>query len=144
VISGMLPMGARVMGPAGDGKLWLDACILGTHIPQQFWPHEITELTGPECARLGLCPDCLGYGTVQESGNLLGVGVDQVPEPCGTCEGNGRPFTRAHVRRSSGAIEVWQEILPHDYAPPVEGAAECCMACGSDEDNENHHTLAAT
>ena len=138
VIGAGLPMGGRVMGPPDDGKLWIDVCMVGTHLPQQYREEDAYALTPDKCGPLGLCPGCLGFGTIIEGQSMVGVTADVNPAPCVTCHGSGRPYLMAHVRRQSDAVEIWQEIKPHTCLPPVTGCFEVCPACGNDEEDEKH------
>jgi hypothetical protein len=106
-----LPYGAREMDgsapwPAPDGKAWLDVCILGDHFPRVFARGDIRGLSADGCARLGLCPDCLGFGDVSAA-------PAAGREACPNCGGGGRPAMRDAVRRNGAAT------LPHAYVPPL-------------------------
>jgi hypothetical protein len=84
-----LPCGARELGGAGDGRVWLDVCILGQHLPQMYRPGDLNELTAGGCARLGLCPDCLGFGDLHPApaADMLEAarGIDELRQPCPGC-----------------------------------------------------------
>ena len=145
-----LPCGARKLGDAGDGRVWLDVCILGQHLPQMYRPGEARDLTAEGCARLGLCPDCLGFGDL-DPGLAAGMleaarGVDQVKLPCPGCGGSGRPAVRVTIQRDgSGGVTGGIRPLPHEYVAPAGdfdpelaalfgAAADMCLACGMPKD----------
>lgn len=137
-----LPCGARkladaAMGAAPAGRTWLDVCILGQHLPQMYAADEITELHPDGCARLGLCPDCQGWGDTAPASTVLGLarGIDEVAKPCPNCGGSGRPALRVSVNRSSVSTTGEVRPLPHEYVPPLEDAESwlpegTCLACG--------------
>jgi hypothetical protein len=144
-----LPCGARKLGDAGDGRVWLDVCILGQHLPQMYRLDDMNDLTAEGCARLGLCPDCLGFGDL-DPGLAAGMleaarGIDEVKRPCPGCGGTGRPALRITLDRSDGGIQGKIRPLPHEYVPPLEGGDPMlaaafgvpegtCLACGMPED----------
>jgi hypothetical protein len=149
-----IPCGARklppeVMGVAPAGRVWLDMCMLGQHLPQMHRREEVRELTAQECPRLGLCPECLGFG---QSGPVilagiesLARGIDEVQRPCPNCGGSGRPALRVAVERSADSIQGSIRPLPHQYVPPLDGtdpellalfavSQDMCLACGMPPD----------
>ena len=144
-----MPYGARRLGDAGDGRVWLDVCILGQHLPQMYRPGELNDLAPEGCARLGLCPDCLGFGDL-DPGVAEGMleaarGIDEVRQPCPGCGGTGRPALRITLDRSNGGIQGSIRPLPHEYEPPLEGRdpvlaaafevpQDMCLACGMPQD----------
>lgn len=114
--------GARVIdsGP----PLWIDLCMLGQHLPQMYRREEIQPIDIDVCEQVGLCPGCLGYGT---QGDVpLAAGVDEVPEPCGICQGTGRAVMRVNVTRDVNSVEARVGVLPH-IAKWRNGN---CLACG--------------
>ena len=149
-----MPCGARklgdsVLGPAQSGRVWLDVCILGQHLPQMYREGELCDLTAEGCARLGLCPGCLGFGdaspAVVTDPLLAARGIDEVKRPCPGCGGSGRPAVRVTVQRDSGGVQGSIRSLPHQYVPPLDGsdpeymalfevAADMCLACGMPPD----------
>ena len=149
-----LPCGARrlgdeVLGPATAGRTWLDVCIIGQHLPQMYADGELRELEPDGCARLGLCPDCLGFGDLGPSGAAHALqaarGVDQVAQPCPNCGGTGRPALRITIDRSSGGVTGTMRPLPHSYVPPLgdadremlalfQASEDMCLACGMPPD----------
>jgi hypothetical protein len=149
-----LPCGARKLGDAGDGRVWLDVCIIGQHLPQMYRPGDMDDLTAEGCARLGLCPDCLGFGDL-DPGLAAGMleaarGVDQVKSPCPGCGGTGRPALRITIRRDGSGVQGSIRPLPHEYAPPLAGAdplllaafeapGDMCLACGMPQDGTGPH-----
>jgi hypothetical protein len=145
-----LPCGARKLGDAGDGRVWLDVCIVGQHLPQMYRPGELHELAAEECARLGLCPDCLGFGDL-DPGLAPGMleaarGVDQLKQPCPGCGGSGRPALRITIQRDGSGVQGEIRPLPHQYVPSPLASAEplllaafgvtgdMCLACGMPQD----------
>lgn len=146
-----LPCGARclgdeVLGSAPAGKAWLDVCILGQHLPQMYPNGEIRVLDAAGCGRLGLCPDCLGFGDAgpqpaQVTALHAARGIDQVERLCQGCGGSGRPAVRVTVSRDFSGITGTLRPLPHAYVPPLEDAGPefaaasgvpegMCLACG--------------
>jgi hypothetical protein len=149
-----IPCGARklgddALGAAQPGRTWLDVCIIGQHLPQMYRDTEIRALKLEDCAALGLCPDCLGFGDaspVAATDALLACrGVDEVKKPCPGCGGSGRPALRVSIRRAGPDITGSIRLLPHGYVPPGDGfdaelgalfgaSADMCMACGMPQD----------
>jgi hypothetical protein len=149
-----LPCGARklgdsVLGPAREGRAWLDVCLLGQHLPQMYRDAEMHALDADGCARLGLCPDCLGFGdtarAVVTDALLAARGIDEVKHPCPGCGGTGRPALRITVTRGQGGVQGDIRPLPHAYVPPVETMDPdlaalfqvpegMCLACGMPPD----------
>ena len=147
-----LPCGARptaAMGAAPARKMWLDVCILGQHLPQMYRKEETRRLDAAGCARLGLCPDCLGFGDLGPAARdplAVARGIDGVARPCARCGGSGRPALRVTVNRDGSGGVVTLDPLPHVYAPPLDRAARAgltvtldlpegsCLACGMPPD----------
>lgn len=144
-----VPCGARVLADAGNGRHWLDVCILGQHLPQMYPPDGYQPLAAGDCARLGLCPDCLGFGDLDQepAADMIAAarGVDQLGKPCPGCGGSGRPAIRCTVTRTAGDVTGEVRPLPHAYVPPLPGpldpaaeammaltgfGADGCLACG--------------
>lgn len=147
-----LPCGARklgdsVLGPAARGTVWLDVCILGQHLPQMYREKELRDLDAKGCARLGLCPDCLGFGdtstvTLGAGEALLAArGIDELKRPCPGCGGTGRPALRITVTRDGSGVQGDIRPLPHAYVPPLDGTdpelvalfggtGDMCLGCG--------------
>jgi hypothetical protein len=150
VLSGpALPCGARPLGESGPGRVWVDVCILGQHLPQSYQGTEIHPLDADRCARLGLCPDCLGFGDlnpVPAAGMLAAArGIDEVDRPCPNCGGTGRPALRITLTRDTAGVAGSIRPLPHSYVPPLGGADPVmlaafqipegfCLACGMPSD----------
>jgi hypothetical protein len=155
VLSGPgLPCGARALGdsalgPATPGRLWLDVCVLGQHLPQMYRKDEPRDLDAGGCARLGLCPDCLGFGDMSSAvvteALLAARGIDEVQRPCPGCGGTGRPALRITVQRGVSGVTGSIRPLPHAYVPPLDGTdpvllaafevpADMCLACGMPQD----------
>jgi hypothetical protein len=149
-----LPCGARklgddVLGPASRGRTWLDVCIIGQHLPQMYRDSEMRDLRPVDCARLGLCPDCLGFGDTSPAAitdaRLAARGVDQVEHRCPGCGGTGRPALRVTIQRDGGGVQGSIRPLPHEYAPTTampgplllaafEAPQDMCLACGMPQD----------
>jgi hypothetical protein len=144
-------MGDGVLGPAPPGRTWLDVCILGQHLPQMYQDGELNDLTAEDCSRLGLCPDCLGFGDTNPvklgAGEALMAarGIDEMKRPCPNCGGSGRPALRVTVRRDASGVQGGIRPLPHAYVPPLDGAdpeftalfgaaEDMCLACGMPPD----------
>jgi len=151
VLSGGIPSGARTIAP-GDGKatMWLKVCVLGQHLPQMYREDEIHRITPESAPHLGLCPDCLGWGTQQENiplpwpgGGMSAAayphGIDERPEPCPVCEGSGRPALRSIVTRDGGQVNGRLEFRPHEYVPPRRDTMQVCLACGSEQRESHWH-----
>jgi hypothetical protein len=149
-----LPCGARkldprVMGDAPRGRTWVDVCIIGQHLPQMYRDTEISTLDAGGCERLGLCPDCLGFGDTAPGVRAAfdaARAIDQIARPCANCGGSGRPAIRVSVTRTAGATTGSIRPLPHAYIPPLDpdpelaaafGAApDMCLACGMPPDGK--------
>jgi hypothetical protein len=146
-----MPYGGRLLGEAPDRPThsWIELCIAGAHLPQIYANDEITLLSTTACERLGLCPECLGFGdlapTDLDSPDMAAFarGIDELTTPCPTCEGSGRSCIRATIDRSDAMMSGTIECIPHAYLPPPAnrgmytgmasafGATEeLCMACG--------------
>ena len=149
-----LPCGARRLGDGPGGRVWLDVCIIGQHLPQMYRPGDLRDLTAEGCARLGLCPDCLGFGDLDPrlAADMLEAarGVDQVKSPCPGCGGSGRPALRITIRRDGSGVRGSIRPLPHEYAPPLgspdplllaafEAPGDMCLACGMPQDGTGPH-----
>lgn len=149
---GAIELGDAPLGPAAQGRVWLDVCILGQHLPQMYAKDEARELTADGCARLGLCPDCLGFGDMNRTPATdpltAARGVDEVKRPCPNCGGSGRPAVRVAVRRDlTGGVTGTIRPVPHAYVPPLgdedpEWLAAfgvppgLCLACSMPEDGK--------
>lgn len=133
------PEVAQVLGDPPPGRVWLDLCTMGQHLPQMYLAEEVIPLDRATAERHGMCGDCLGYGTTGEV--ALAMGSDELPQPCGTCAGSGRPAVEVEISRSPGSTVGKMRFKPH---PPVliDGRDDC-MACGlvpgqGPEGMENH------
>lgn len=134
-----IPCAAKRTGQEADGLTVLDVCILGQHLPQMYHEDEIRTVDTPEQASgLGMCPQCLGYGTTSELEELWPYSVDEIPNPCEACGGTGRPCLRVSIKRSHGTIDAVQNILTHAYIQPgdIPGIIEGCLGCG---EGPRHH-----
>lgn len=145
-----IPCGARLLSgpglePYADGRVWLDVCIIGQHLPQVYRPDEIHQLTAEKCPQLGLCPDCFGFGDVSNvTVNSLfdaSRGIDQIRRACINCAGSGRPAIRITVKRTPTETTATIRPIPHEYVPPLDGTLtelsalsgmtpETCLSCG--------------
>ena len=156
-----LPSGARllgdmVLGPAGDGRQWLDVCLLGQHLPQMYAGGQVHDLHPDGCAQLGLCPDCLGFGDLTPPAEAQAMldrhgpayaarHLDEVTRPCPNCGGTGRPAIRITIARDTSGMTGSIRPLPHAYVPPLDGTdpellaafevpPDMCLACGMPAD----------
>lgn len=149
-----LPCGARELGDSAlgavpAGRLWLDVCVLGQHVPQVYRKDEVNGLDAAGCARLGLCPDCLGFGDTGPAAVadalMAARGLDWVQERCPGCGGTGRPAVRVTIERYSSGVTGSIRPLPHEYVPPLDNAGrdlmaafevppDTCLACGMPRD----------
>lgn len=141
----MVPCGARVATidykrAEPQPKYWLDVCILGQHLPQLYSQDEMHPLTFENAADVGLCPDCLGFGTREMFPVLYPRQVDELLSPCETCEGSGRPYFRVRVYHDGPSVRGEIQILPHAYLDPKHPDHTLCMACGEPERNKMHVT----
>lgn len=162
-----IPCGARkteVMGPAVRGRVWLDVCIMGQHLPQMYRLGEASELTAGQCPQLGLCTTCYGFGDLGQPAAeafTLARGIDEVGNPCPACAGSGRPALRVTVTRDGSGVQGEIRALPHAYVPPegfnaeleamfggtpaaevramFEVTADMCLACGMPRDGKGPH-----
>lgn len=129
-----MPCGAREissrMPDPGRGRAWLDICLLGQHLPQMYRLAEIHDLDAEDCHDLGLCAVCMGYGTTAAQVPLAAP-VDQIPQPCTTCGGSGRPGVRVTVQRDANSAVAQIHPQPHDYVPWQAMGDGYCVACGT-------------
>lgn len=141
----------RVLGP---GKLYpdddqdrivIDQCTLGQHLPQYYQRADLHVLQASDCAQLGLCQPCLGYGTVGELvaglNDYYPYAVDEVPDPCGTCGGSGREYVHVTIDRHAGQTIGRMTLAPHDPVywapglnPDVALPTDVCVICGITDD----------
>jgi hypothetical protein len=160
VISGPgIPCGARLapeaaefLGPERKGTRWVDMCSMGQHLPQMYQAAEIHPLTRENCARLGLCEDCLGWGDtgpVPQGIGGLARSLDEVRTACPNCGGSGRPALRVVIRRTAATTAASISLLPHEYVPPLPGdddelraafgeSLDMCLACGASRGDGPH------
>lgn len=140
-----LPAGARVTRIADRERLWLDVCLLGHHLPQLHRPAQIGGLPQAACAALGLCPDCLGFGTLAALDGFYPYGVDEVPGRCATCHGTGRPCLRVSTHRTPSGTEGSVRVLPHNpvIRSDIKGVTgDLCLACGNEAGSAAHRAAA--
>jgi hypothetical protein len=147
-LQGGFPVGARVlagdmpeqMSPARAGAVWVGVCSVGgQHLPQMYRPAELTRLDAVACKTLGLCPACLGYGTLHPlTPDWYPFGVDELPHPCRVCEGSGRIGLRSAVTRSAGQITGHLAFVPHEFVKPLPATFGVCLGCGNPPDHESH------
>lgn len=142
-----LPYGARLIGEAGDGRWWLDVCVMGQFLPQMYRPAGFWRLPAGKCEGLGLCWNCLGYGTTAGKSRLWNIGRGcydaENPDACPSCGGSGRPCIRATYERSAGSTVGNVTLLPHTpvIRPRLRlrGVARgLCLACGEKPGGKVH------
>ena len=125
---GVLPLGARVLGEGDDGTVWIDMVTLGQHLPQRYRVSEVEPLDADRAAELGLCPACLGYGTLDSVTEVdPATFSNEIEHPCIVCGGSGRPAIRVEVTSSPGTTEGRMTVLPHQLVPGNETIP--CLAC---------------
>ena len=126
---GALPIGARVLRDDGDDTLWLDVVTMGQHLPQLYARKDVEPLDAQRAPELGLCPACLGYGTLTSALEVpLATTSDEIDNLCSECGGSGRPAIRVNIVRSPGGIESQMSVLPHEMVPGNKTIP--CLACG--------------
>jgi hypothetical protein len=133
VLQAGMTYGARHVAPGNrPGVVWLNVCVLGTHLPQMYRAGEVHPVTGLAAPGLGLCTACLGFGTAAELPDMFyPYGVDELPAACPQCEGSGRPAVLVTVVRAGGGIEGSATLRPHAWVKPIKGALPGrCAACG--------------
>jgi hypothetical protein len=142
---GARELGSELLGPAPEGTVWLDVCVIGSHLPQMYRVGEVSGLAPEECPQLGLCAHCLGFGDMEGSTLLdaLARGVNETGGSCPECGGSGRPAVRVSVQRSSSGITGEISLRPHAYVSPrpQDGElratfgvpADMCLACGTSD-----------
>ncbi len=150
-LQGGFPVGGRVLG--GDmpeqlpapavGTVWVNvASVGGQHLPQMYREHELRPLDAVGCGPLGLCPTCLGFGTIHPlTPDWYPFGVDELPHPCRACEGSARVGLRSAVTRSGGTVEGVLSFVPHGYVGPssLPGVIQgFCLGCGNPRGHESH------
>lgn len=144
-----LPCGARRALPEGvaqPDKAWLDVCVLGHHIPQMYRDSEIYPLTAEDCPRLGLCPDCLGYGDLWEPGRDASIrevvrGPDQLRQPCTRCEGSGRPALKVNIERDASGLTGSLSHRVHNFTPWPDAGPGWCIACAVQQPENREYCL---
>lgn len=128
---GVLPLGARVLDDH-DG-LWIDVVTMGQHLPQRYRDQNdgVEPLDADKAVAHGLCPACLGYGTLTLTPAHeipLATTSDEITNACSECGGTGRPAIRVEIVRTPGGIESHMQVLPHQMVPGNEMIP--CLACG--------------
>lgn len=127
-----LMIGARVL-QVGEDIIWVDICGMGTHLPQMYRRDELQLLDSRLAVDVGLCGDCLGYGTPLLATEVpLAASIDLLPEVCASCGGSGRTALRVVMTRSASSVQAEMHIEPHAWL----GGGDICLACGVDRD---HH-----
>lgn len=137
----VLAAGARVIGDAGSGVVWLDVCVISCHLPQMCRLAEVNELDTDVARANGLCVDCLGFGTLDNLVATIAPRLDQhlrahLVNPCASCGGCGRSSIRVHVDDDDS---FRMETLPHKPVPH----GEMCAACGlrTDDPRAEHEDV---
>lgn len=119
---------------------WIDMVMIGNHLPQMYKEEELKPLTADVASSLGMCAECLGYGTRRNYQDIpLASGNDQLPDPCENCGGTGRPAVRMHIDRKPNEIVGQLEFLPHKAIWLDSGL---CLGCGIYKDSEEAKQLA--
>lgn len=122
----------RVMQETGS-TVWLDVCIMGQHLPQQYKREEITAMTPELIKEHSLCETCQGYGTTDLFEDLpIGAGPDQVPHPCETCGATGKKYLRVTLHRDASGVTGQMNILPHEAEYREDGL---CVHCSVPKDD---------
>ena len=152
-LMGGFPVGGRIVaddtaaiGFPRKGYIWANmAAVGGQHLPQMYRLAELDALPAERCAGLGLCPACLGFGTLAPlpPPDWYPYGVDELPAPCGRCEGSGRIGLRTTVHRAPGMVEGELSFVPHGYVVPLPGTVEgLCLGCGQERGHQSHQDQA--
>jgi hypothetical protein len=133
--------GARTIGPADNGLVWIDLNMLGQHIPQMYRIADLRGINKRIASEVGLCPDCLGYGTndpLPRAMHLQPVGSDELENPCVKCRGSGKEFIRTEVIRTAEEVTGSLVILPHEYLGNRRRTELCwrCSISPADHDQE--------
>lgn len=145
---GARELGEELLGPAREGTVWLDVCLMGNHLSQMYRTEEVHELTSARAEELGLCGHCMGFGDMDKSTlfDCLARTADETGTPCPVCAGSGRACLRVTVVRTEASITGQLRILPHRYVAPPEGdwqlelrfvfeaPPDMCLACGNPRD----------
>lgn len=123
-----------VMGSAHGAKFvqfvdgqwaWIDLCMIGQHLPQRYNVHEIKRIDSKIANELGLCPNCLGYGTLDVLPFPATVSSDQLKNPCPKCDGSGKEFIRLQITRTETGSTGTMIILEHPYLGNAKKADDC-------------------
>jgi hypothetical protein len=140
-----LPLGGRViMAHERRACWWVSVCITGQHWPQVYPEADLTELATPEqAAALGMCGDCLGFGTTEALPDpMWPYAIGEIPAPCGKCGGTGRPALRLTVTRAAGTVVSHLVTLPHDFVEPAAtGPPGMCLGCTCREGEAVHRDM---
>jgi len=139
-----ITVAGRVLGGGPGGTVLVDQCTLGQHLPQHYQPGELHPLTAEEATGLGLCPACLGYGTVAElctAESYFPYSADELKDPCGDCGGSGRSHVKVTITRdSTSGTSAHITVSPHEpLYTALPGAPDGpCQACGLSPDVHPH------
>lgn len=130
---------ARVMGEAGNGSLWVDVSIMGQHLPQMYRVGEIHEMPADldVVKSLGVCPECLGYGTQQEKIVPPATSIDELSAPCEACRGTGRPHLTITITHD-GPSTTYTSMQWEKHEPVLHPLTGTCAECGEVPNNALH------
>lgn len=131
-----MPIGARVFGDAVEGFVWLDICMMGTHLPQMYRPEELERLTPTLADEMGLCIHCLGYGVSGQVGMVPLMSDTRVLEDadllCHGCGGSGRQGIGVTIEQDEGGTTMSVVVQDHEVKL-VDGV---CGVCGLEPGSE--------
>lgn len=103
------------MGPATDdgSRVWIDLCILGSHLPQMYRPTEFEPATRELAEKHELCPTCLGYGNVP----FRAEAPDGVWARCDDCRGSGSSKFFVDITQNADGSVIEGRVTPRDHGP---------------------------
>lgn len=106
IIKGRPVHAGAVVGPAGDGMIWLDLNVLGTWLPQMYREHEVEDTTPELLVKHNLCQDCSGYGLLGDGGRRTTLDWPDPDLLCRSCGGSGSTEWRTSITwLADGGIE---------------------------------------
>jgi hypothetical protein len=143
-VAGGITAGGRVSWDAGPWARAVSLCVLGAHFPRQVPVEDLEELDADTAPSLGLCPECLGYGTGEDLPHAATIPVGDAPAPCVTCGGTGRSCMRlilaGEVLRTGAPVVA---LLPHG-ARRLDGCTPgVCVSCGLPVSDPQAHPAAS-
>jgi hypothetical protein len=128
-VTGGIPAGGRIAWQMGLHTRMVSLCVFGAHFPRQVPVKNLTILDDGTAPMLGLCPECLGFGTGADLPPAVILRSGDVPEPCWSCGGTGRNCLKLITTAAVSGVPV-MALLLHG-ARRLDGCAPgMCVSCG--------------